>query len=171
MLSEGASAEEILDAMRDPEFDPENQQYAVVLLKEGEAPAVYTGTETSGWKGSAIGDGVSVQGNILASEDVVIDALKAFEESDGLPLSELLVLALKAGHDAGGDSRCGEQGALSAFVTVFKPENPPQRAYFHFVVYGSEMGGDPAVIRLAEEYERWKAYGTEQSSTRLYIIP
>jgi uncharacterized Ntn-hydrolase superfamily protein len=170
MMRDGATPFEIVEAMRDERFDPENQQYAVIVLAEGE-PATYSGEEISDWNGSAIGDGVSVQGNILADRAVVTDALAAFEKANGKPLTERLVAAMAAGARAGGDRRCGKQHARSAFVTVYRRDDNPRWPYFHMVVYGCEKAGVRAVERLAQEFDRWKEYGTKQKSTRLYILP
>jgi uncharacterized Ntn-hydrolase superfamily protein len=171
MMRDGATPAEIIEAMRDERFDPENQQYAVVVLAEGVESAAYSGEETSPWRGVAAGDGVSVQGNILTDEAVVKDALAAFEKMKGKPLADRLVAAMQAGAKAGGDSRCGKQHARSAFVTVFKRDNKPNRPYLQVLVYGCEKGGTPAVARLVEEFQRWKDYGTKDTSTSLYVMP
>src|SRR5688572_26238150 len=47
MVLADASPEEILKAIKDPEFDPENQQYAVVCLSNLDKPQTYTGLETT----------------------------------------------------------------------------------------------------------------------------
>ncbi len=169
MLREGAGAKEALAAMRAPEFDPENQQYAVVALKSGPV-AVYTGKENSGFAGQIVRDGVSVQGNILVSEKVLTAAMDAFQAAADKPLPDRLMAALEAGAAAGGDSRCGEQVARSAFVTVFDKDNARAEPYVDIVYYGIPEGGDPAVEKLAAEFAKWKKDGAELRSTRRYIV-
>lgn len=171
-MVEGATPAEIVEAMRAPEFDPENQQYAVIGLDPAHPPATYSGKEISGWRGAATGKGVSVQGNILAGEAVVTAALEAYEAAKGKPLADRLMRALSAGSEAGGDRRCGEQAATSAFLMVAKPGDPSTgRVFLRLVVFGVDEGSDPAVEILAEEYERWRGLKTSHTSTRWHIEP
>src|SRR6478609_8226814 len=44
MMMANASPQQILDAIRDPQFDPEKQQYGIVCLKYLDQPLTYTGT-------------------------------------------------------------------------------------------------------------------------------
>ena len=74
-------------------------------------------------------DGVSVQGNTLANENVlkaVYDTVMSARKS-GLNIRETLMKALLAGSEAGGDKRCGEQKASSAFITVMRPGDDPKK--------------------------------------------
>ncbi|VAX38406.1 hypothetical protein MNBD_PLANCTO03-1944 [hydrothermal vent metagenome] len=111
-----------------------------------------------------------MQGSILTDEAVVADAFAVFERIDGEPLVDRLVAAMEVGTMAGGGSRCGEQAARSVFVTIFKRDNKPHRPYFQVLVYGCETDRQPAVVRLVEEFKRWKDYGTEDASTSLYVM-
>ncbi len=74
-LGDGASPSQVVAAMCDQRFDPANQQYAVVSLRPDHPAATFSGKLTDSWRGSATGDGVSVQGNSLVSEEVVKKAL------------------------------------------------------------------------------------------------
>jgi uncharacterized Ntn-hydrolase superfamily protein len=56
------------------------------------------------------GRGYAVQGNILAGGQVVEAMAASFEEGEGEPFLERLVMALLAGDEAGGDRR-GRQAA------------------------------------------------------------
>ena len=171
MMRDGATPEQIVEAMRDAKFDPENQQYAVVVLDADLAPATYSGAEISDWNGSATGDGVSVQGNILVDERVITDAMAAFEASAGEHLADRLVTALEAGANAGGDSRCGDQHATSAFVTVYEGDVNARRPYLHLVLFGGEEQGEPAVEHLVEEFNLWRKHGSDHTSTRMFFMP
>jgi Family of unknown function (DUF1028) len=170
LLASGAAPSEIVDQMKDPKFDPENQQYAVLSSNRELESAAYTGKLTDGWHGSAAQAGVTVQGNSLVSQAVVENTLAAFQNADG-SVAEKLVRGLEAGAAAGGDKRCGDQRARSAFVTVYKADDPQSTPFFHLVVYGTEKGGEPAVTRLAEEFDSLYPRSHDRQSTRLYIIP
>jgi uncharacterized Ntn-hydrolase superfamily protein len=58
-------------------------------------------------QGTVAGTGIhySIQGNILASDAVVTDAVAAFESEDGT-LADRVMAAMEAADAAGGDSRC-----------------------------------------------------------------
>jgi uncharacterized protein DUF1028 len=170
LLAAEAAPSEIVDQMKDAKFDPENQQYAVLSSNRELESAAYTGKLTDGWHGSAAQAGVTVQGNSLVSQAVVENTLAAFQNADG-SVAEKLVRGLGAGAAAGGDKRCGDQRARSAFVTVYKADDPQSTPFFHLVVYGTEKGGEPAVTRLAEEFDSLYPRSHDRQSTRLYIIP
>ena len=59
---------QIIQALRNPEFDPERQQYAVVTIKYIDSPGTYTGDSTNRSNGALTKSGVSVQGNTLTSD-------------------------------------------------------------------------------------------------------
>lgn len=105
------------------------RQYGVVSLVAPDEPANYTGDWTASWHGAESARGVSVQGNFLLTPEVVIRALAAFEgtASGCQPrLADRLMAALWAGSTAGGDKRCSpELSALSAFLVVASPDDPP----------------------------------------------
>ncbi len=119
-LEAGLSADRtIADVTGSFDADAAERQHGVVRLDDPASPAAFTGSETLEWSGDRTGTGVSVQGNILVSEDVVAEALDAFGQQEGVELAESLVRALLAGSRAGGDSRCEpEQSALFAQVAV-----------------------------------------------------
>jgi uncharacterized Ntn-hydrolase superfamily protein len=73
--------------------------------------ATYTGTGCLVWAGGRVGDGVAVQGNILAGPEVVGAMLTSFEAASGF-LPDRLLTALMAGDRAGGDARGRQSAAL-----------------------------------------------------------
>lgn len=81
----------------------------------GEA-ATFTGRECMEWAGGFARSGLSVQGNILASEQVVAAMVEAFDRTAG-ELSVRLLAALSAAQAAGGDKR----GQQSAALLVVRP--------------------------------------------------
>ncbi len=158
MVQQGIAPKKILSALRDPVFDPENQQYAIVCLYDLSTPVSYTGTSASPFKGSLTANGVSVQGNILADPGelkAILDAvLKGQKEH--LDIAEILMRALEAGAELGGDKRCGERKAASAFISVAKPSDDPQNLSINLVVTG-ENENINAITALRNKFETWKA--------------
>jgi uncharacterized Ntn-hydrolase superfamily protein len=144
MLAAGATPDDIVRTITSAEFDSfflfdlyPWRQYGVVSLKEGAAPAHYTGEWTFAWSGGRSADSVSVQGNTLYGPEVVDASLAAFQSllGDGVStLADRLMAALVAGAEAGGDCRCTrELSALSAFITVARPYDDPQRPWLRLV--------------------------------------
>ncbi len=156
MILAGATPEQIIRALRSPEFDPERQQYAVVTIKHIDSPATYTGDSTAHFNGALMKSGVSVQGNILASDDELRTIMLAVEKGqrDARDIADILMTALEAGSAAGGDRRCGEQKAASAFITVAQPDD--KEPYLDLNILGQENGGQNAVQMLHDEFEKWK---------------
>ena len=153
LMISNASAKDILTAMRNEKFNPERQQYGVILLNDNNAPLIYSGKQIKNWSGAKIGEDFAVLGNILVDENVIKNAYDAFNNNRNKTFSERLMLALKAGEMAGGDKRCGSQYARSAFISVY---NPKDDAILKLSVYGIEKGGKPAVSLLNEQFQNWK---------------
>ena len=156
MLLADAAPEEILKAMRDPEFDPEEQQYAVISVKYIDHPVTYTGTETNEGKGALTANGISVQGNTLTNADdlqaILNTAIKA--QKDSLPIQDVLLLALEAGSKLGGDKRCGDTKASSAFIIVAKPGDDAKKLFLKLVVNGTDKKVN-AVEALRIKFDAW----------------
>lgn len=159
LLKAGRSPQQIITALRDPQYDPEEQQYAVVSLRHPDAPATYTGTATHPHNGALTGRGVSVQGNILTTDNELKEIMEAVVKGrkEALPIGEILMLALEAGSKAGGDKRCGEQRATSAFITVARADDRPQSPSLDLVIFGQQPGGMNAVSLLRNKYDKWKS--------------
>lgn len=157
MIKDGAAPKDILAAMKNPDYDPEEQQYGLVCLSDLTSVQTYTGSEAHGHKGALTAKGISVQGNTLASPDVlkaILDAaLKA--QKEGKTLEEILMLALEAGAEKGGDKRCGETKASSAFITVVKPNDAPKSPFLNLVVTGN-IEGRNAVAELRKRFNARK---------------
>jgi uncharacterized Ntn-hydrolase superfamily protein len=156
MIIAEAMPDRIIQAMRDSLFDPERQQYAVISIKYISEPKTYTGKLTNTFAGALTDYGVSVQGNTLASDtqlQIIMDAVKK-GKADLLHIAEILMNALEAGSMSGGDKRCGEQKATSAFLTVAKQND--RKPYLHLVIFGQQKGKTNAVNLLRIKYEKWK---------------
>ncbi len=111
-MGHGASATEALAALVDGDDGREDRQAGLVDARG--VPATFTGTKCVDWAGGRTGERVAVQGNILTGPDVVDEAFRAFETTEG-DLCDRLVAALLAGDAAGGDRR-GRQGAALLVV-------------------------------------------------------
>lgn len=113
LMEQGKDVEEIIKEMTSNDEERSLRQVGIVNAK-GES-ATFTGEECYSWAGGVARSNFACQGNILTGEEVITAMVKAFEESTG-PLAHRLVAALKAGDDAGGDSR----GKQSASLLVVK---------------------------------------------------
>jgi uncharacterized Ntn-hydrolase superfamily protein len=156
MLMNGDTPEAILEKLRQAEYKPEEQQYAIVCMSDIDHPATYTGTKTTSHAGTLTGMGISVQGNTLTNDDelqAIFDAaVKA--QKDSLPIQDILMIALEAGAKAGGDKRCGERKASSAFLTVSKPDDV-EKHWLNLVIYGND-DHTHAVEALRRKFDDWK---------------
>ena len=114
LLKTGLEAREVLDKILQKDQLPgkEGRQLAVIDTKG--SVAAFTGESAPPWAGSTQGNCWSAQGNLLAGPQVIESMGRAFESTDG-DLSEKLFAALKAGDNAGGDSR-GRQSACILVV-------------------------------------------------------
>lgn len=83
------------------------------------AAFAYTGASCVDWNGHALGEGVSVAGNMLAGPEVVSDTLAAWTSGWKKPFARRLMDALAAGETAGGDKR----GKQSAAIKIVKTES------------------------------------------------
>ena len=99
-----------------PEDWPKKARQFSVMDAEGNV-STHTGEKASFWAGHKYGKNSSAQGNILASEAVVNNMVKAFENTEG-HLSMRLLRALEAGQNAGGDTR----GMQSAAILIVKKD-------------------------------------------------
>ena len=156
MILAESTPEEIIQALRNLDFDPERQQYAVVTIKHIERPRTYTGDSTKPFNGTLTKVGVSIQGNTMASGNELKIIMEAVEngQNESLNIAEILMNALEAGSASGGDKRCGRQKASSAFIIVAKPND--KIPYIDLKIFGQGKGGQNAVEMLRKKYEKWK---------------
>lgn len=108
-LEKGTRPLAALETALSDDSQAERRQIGIVNA-DGEATN-HTGAKCLGWAGGRTGPGFSVQGNILAGEQVVDNMASAFIDSHG-SLAERLLVALEAGQAAGGDSRGQQSSAL-----------------------------------------------------------
>jgi len=114
LLRHGLAAKEVLQKLlAEDKFPPTDGRQVAIIDGKGNI-ATYTGPNAPNWAGDRQGKTWTAQGNILVGPQVPEAMGKAFESTDG-ELSEKLFAALKAGDDAGGDSR-GRQSASMLVV-------------------------------------------------------
>jgi uncharacterized Ntn-hydrolase superfamily protein len=108
-LAGGARAQAVVDDLTGRDEESAQRQLGVVDATGGSA--TFTGSECFDWAGGRTGDGYCCQGNILTGPDVVDRMAEAFESSSG-ELAARLLVALRAGDEAGGDRRGRQSAAL-----------------------------------------------------------
>jgi uncharacterized Ntn-hydrolase superfamily protein len=157
MILAESTPEQIIQALRNPKFDPERQQYSVVTIKYTDNPATYTGDSAKQFNGTLTKAGVSVQGNTLASADELKIIMAAVEkgQTELLNIAEILMNALEAGSVSGGDKRCGEQKASSAFIMVARPGD--KKPFINLNIFGQGSGGQNAVDMLRKKFDKWRS--------------
>jgi uncharacterized Ntn-hydrolase superfamily protein len=130
LLRQGLSPADVVKRLTDEDPGRDTRQLAVIDVKG--RSAVYTGKRVidrnsdatdfihlGGYAGHLTGQNFSVQGNTLASEDVLKNMARAYEQGKGT-MAERLMDALDAGQAAGGDTR----GMQSAGLLVVRPVPP-----------------------------------------------
>ena len=115
LMARGCSAAEALSQLLEADEGRETRQVALVDGAGG--VAAHTGSQCHDWAGHRMGNGFSVQGNLLAGEAVLEAMAAGFSRAEG-ELADRLVAALRAGEYAGGDRR----GKQSAAVQVLRPK-------------------------------------------------
>jgi uncharacterized Ntn-hydrolase superfamily protein len=111
LLDEGATAPVALERLLADDAAPTHRQLGLVD-QEGTA-AAHTGVDCLPWAGHLVGDGVTLQGNVLTGP-VVLTAMAASwaDTADEPDLARRLLAALRAGDGAGGDRRGRQSAAL-----------------------------------------------------------
>src|SRR5215471_20090712 len=130
LLRQGLTAQQVLDRLlsEDTFGSTQGRQIAIVDAKGN----IATKSGGQDWQGHKIGATWSAQGNILVGPQVVEAMGKAFEATDG-ELAEKLYAALKAGDEAGGDSR-GKQSASILVVRKTGGRNTNNDRYVYINV-------------------------------------
>lgn len=114
LLAAGKTPEQALAAL--VTADPQSEVRQVAIVSADGAVAAHTGEACIPDAGHQIGEGYSVQANIMRSPDVWPTMADAFESADG-SLARRMLTALEAAQEAGGDWR-GVQAAGLLLVPV-----------------------------------------------------
>lgn len=132
-------------------------------------------------QGMVPGTGIhySIQGNILASDAVVTDAVAAFEAADG-SLADRVMAAMEAADAAGGDSRCScttepvpsapceSRTAHVAYLVQSEPTDPLGTSFndgdYSLYLNVTDQNIQPSedanpVVTLRMRYDAWKGGG------------
>ena len=180
-LKRGTEPDRIIEMLsEDPQF--ERRQFGIVDLRGRCAGHSGSG---NGAASLAVADSIpaegiyfSVQGNILASDDVVHNAVAAFKDEAGT-MADRVMAAMEAADDAGGDVRCTCEseplldhvpcdGKTShvAYILVADADDPEGESFNdgEYSLYidvndeNIEEGENANPVRtLRMRYDRWKA--------------
>ena len=133
----------------------EDAERQLAVLDAAGSVAADTGPGSFPVSGHVVGEGFSVQGNMLAGEDVLPALARAFTSAPG-DLADRLLAALTAGQDAGGDLR-GRQSAALLVVSGSAPTDEDDGVRVDLRVDDS---GDPvAQLRMLRNLQRAYAEG------------
>jgi uncharacterized Ntn-hydrolase superfamily protein len=115
LLKQGLTAKQVIERLlAEDTFDGKDGRQVAVIDSRG-GIAAHTGVKAPSWAGDLQGNTWTAQGNILVGREVPAAMGRAFDATSG-DLAEKLFAALKAGDDAGGDSR----GRQSASILVVR---------------------------------------------------
>src|SRR6202789_4419267 len=114
LLRQGLSAKQVMEKLlAEDTFEGKDGRQFAIIDRNGNI-AAFTGPNAPNWAGDRQGKTWSAQGNILVGARVPEAMGRAFDATQG-ELAEKLFAAVKAGDDAGGDSR-GKQSASMIVV-------------------------------------------------------
>ena len=114
LLRKGLTAKQVVDQLLADDTFPGKDGRQVAVIDSKGTIAAFTGPNAPNWAGDRQGKTWTAQGNILVGAQVPEAMGRAFDVTQG-DLAEKLFAALKAGDDAGGDSR-GKQSASMLIV-------------------------------------------------------
>jgi uncharacterized Ntn-hydrolase superfamily protein len=120
LMRAGYSPEQALAAVRSADPDQDSRQVAMIDA-QGRV-AVHSGARCIPEAGHCVGDGFSVQANLMA-RDTVWDAMAGAFEASKEPLAERMLAALDAAEAEGGDIR-GRQSAAILVVAATRAGLP-----------------------------------------------
>jgi uncharacterized Ntn-hydrolase superfamily protein len=161
-MAAGETAAQALQALTASDPGREQRQAGFVDAQGGSA--TFTGSECLPWAGGTTGEGLAIQGNILAGPHVVDAMAEAFAASSG-DLGHRLLTAVLAGDRAGGDRR----GRQSAALLVVRERAGYAGHNDRWIDYRVDDHPDP-VPRLAELLELHELYfGASPPEDRLEL--
>jgi uncharacterized Ntn-hydrolase superfamily protein len=111
LLRRGRSPQEAVETAL--ESDAARDQRQVVAVDTHGDVFAWTGATTKPWSGHLIAENVATFGNLIVGEQVLTDAMAAYQSTEG-ELRDRLLAAYRAGQAAGGDA----QGVQSAVLYV-----------------------------------------------------
>ncbi len=148
LLKRGYSPKQVIEYLTSRDKNRERRQLGVLDARGRSAH--FTGRECRAWAGGISEKNFTVQGNILAGEDVVQAMARAFRKSKG-KLAERLLASLEAGQVAGGDKR----GQQSAALLVVRAKSDINGRGDHYVDLRVDDHAAP-IAELRRLYEVWE---------------
>ena len=153
------------DLVRRAAHAAEDVDRQIAVLDAQGRVAADTGRGSLPVSGHLVGEGYSVQGNMLAGEDVLPAMSQAWTSTRG-PLADRLLAALTAGQDAGGDLRGRQSAALR--VVSGEPESDDDDGVR--IDLRVDDSGDPvAQLRMLRNLQR--AYDERDYETLAVFAP
>lgn len=148
LMRSGTSASGALERLRSEDADDAKRQ--VAMLDGNGSVAAFTGSGCVAEAGSAAGDGVSAQANMMERDTVWGAMLDAHGAAEG-DLADRLLAALRAAEGEGGDMR----GRQSAALLVVPAEGDPWARRFDLRVedHADPVGELARLLALARAFE------------------
>ncbi|MCH8903197.1 MAG: DUF1028 domain-containing protein [Bacteroidetes bacterium] len=150
LMDQGLDPQTIIDSLvfYDALGDATVRQYGVVDFDPSGVPrnAGYTGTSNSTWANHISGYNYSIQGNILAGQQILDSIEAGFLNTNGT-LAEKLMAALQGANVPGADTRClpNNTSSLSSFLRVANPNDSNDNFFLHVDVNNTPPGKEPLV--------------------------
>jgi uncharacterized Ntn-hydrolase superfamily protein len=163
LLQAGKTPEQALAAL--VAADPDESVRQVAMLAADGTAAAHTGADCIPDAGHQLGEGFSVQANIMRSTSVWPAMATAFEATSG-PLARRLLAALDAAEDAGGDWR----GKQAAGLVVVPAEGKPWETVVDLRVDDHEdpLGELRRLLDLHDGYEAMDEPGDRAQAARRF---
>jgi uncharacterized Ntn-hydrolase superfamily protein len=159
LMDLGLAPEAIIDSLvaHDAGGNPTIRQYGIVDLVSGGRSAGYTGVNCDDYKGHLLHTTAAIAGNILLGPEILADMEAAYLGTPG-PLAMRLMATLQAANVPGADTRCLGYGkpAISAFIRVARPGNPPGGFYLDLNVSNTVPSRNPIDL-LQDLFDQWLA--------------
>ncbi len=125
LMRTGTPAPEALSALL--RADPDSQVRQVAMIDAAGRVAAHTGSRDIPAAGQHVGNGYSVQANLMRNDRIWPAMAHAFETTEG-DLAARMLAALEAGQEAGGDIR-GQQSAALVVVSGDPDAQPWERVF------------------------------------------
>ncbi len=118
LREQGQSPEDAINQVLQCDEQRDHRQY-LICHKDGSFYA-YSGDKCRNHFRTIIGDNCIAGGNLLASDNIIDEMIKTYEDNANLQMAERLLLALEKAQELGGDSR----GQESASIRIYNPDYP-----------------------------------------------
>ncbi len=150
-MAAGATAADALTAAR--ALDPGSAVRQVGVVDAGGGADAFTGEQTIDHAGHRVGDGWTIQANMMANPDVWPAMADAYESASG-SFGDRLLATLRAGEAAGGDGR-GPMSAAMLIVDGTRQDEPWQGRLIDLRV---DHNADDPIAELDRLYRAALAY-------------